>query len=129
MQVTITDEPGLRALLAGELPHSASRTYSINFPTLSAEENELFQGRLNTHASACGCGSAATFSMLAVVIYLYGVFQAGIESSGGLLRVVLVTIAVFILSGAFGKLAGLLYSRWRLNRNLQALLIKVRMAE
>ena len=128
MEIVIDSEEDLHSAITRVREFGASRAYLLRLGDLSPEENLSMQDRINLLASACGCSSAAVTSLLITFGYLAQVIRTGLESSGGLITVSVVFIVLFLVSGAIGKIAGLLYSQWQLRRTLAELLGRVTVA-
>lgn len=125
MDIVIDSEQDLQSAITRSRDFGASRNFVLRLSDLPPQENRIMQDRMNRHASACGCSSAAAMSLSTTSAYLVHVVRSGIESSGGLIAVVMVSMTLFLLSGALGKIAGVIFSQWQLRRTLTKLLGRV----
>lgn len=98
-------------------------TVALRLPGLSAEENLVFQNRLNALLDACGCGTGGVLSVVAAApVVLAALSGASWIAGVGPLTTLGFALLAFLVGGAVGKALGLAHAHLRLKRTLEELL-------
>lgn len=106
-----------RALRSPLFPRSG---VDVTLGSLSRDERTYWSGRLNTWSRACGCGSGAVFTLVAIAACAAGMLPRPPGLQAGLLACV-----GWVFGAALaGKVLGLLAARLMLVRDAGKLLIR-----
>lgn len=97
------------------IPKNHSRI-SAQFESLIEEENENISKKLNKYYYSCGCGEGTIFLITGVAIIIIYMFWAGV-SNLQVAHVIFGLLFLFIIS-TIGKITGLLFAKYRLNKLL-----------
>jgi len=97
---------------------SARRLPVVDFrcPELAPEQNRSFSLLAAGYRRACGCASSGFLMTVGVVATVASYVMAGNHLTGLHLRHILTFVGITVFAAALGKLAGLLWARWRLLR-------------
>lgn len=115
--MSIADDTAL-----GQWQKSLRRTFwsrdlpvvTFKLPQLSAPQNQSITSRARELRQACGCASSGFLMTMAVVCLAVAHFTSDSSSFLPTARESLVAIGCVLIAGALGKLAGILWARWRL---------------
>ena len=88
----------------------------FQLPELSFEQNRSMSALARGHQKACGCTSGSFFMSVAVVTSVVSYFVSGRHVSSINLSQIVSLVGITVLAALSGKLAGLLWARWRLLR-------------
>lgn len=89
---------------------------SIELPQIPPERARSLSALANGYRAECGCGASGFFMSIAVVSGVLSFFLSGHSLSGVGAGDLLSLAGVTVLAALAGKLAGLLWARWRLLR-------------
>ena len=87
---------------------------TFNLPHLTAPQNQWTTARARELQHACGCASSGFLMTMAVVCLTVAHFTSDSSSMLPTAIQALAAIGWILVAGAIGKLAGILWARWRL---------------
>jgi len=100
-------------------------TINLNIKKLSKVEKKYWQRKLEKYYFACGCKEGSATSI--IFFALYWVFTIYIQSINAILKwEVWIISIIFLFAGAFfGKIAGLLYSKFVFKITIKRLILLI----